>query len=392
MMGGATENDEAMKWFLQRAYGGDVLVLRASGSDGYNDYMYSDLGVTVNSVETIVFHDASAAFDPYIADKISKAEAIWIAGGDQWDYISFWRNTPVANLINDGIENRGLTTGGTSAGMAILGGFYFTAENGTVTSGEAVLNPFHPNVTVDSAAFLQNNFLEEVITDTHYDNPERKGRHIVFLAHILENYGVDAKGIACEEYTAVCIDENGLAHVFGDYPSYDDYAFFIQKNCAYDSINAYPEVYTPGSPLTWNYSGDILKVYQVPGTLSGTNTFDLTGWETGSGGTWVDWSVNASTFTESFVADAPNCTAGQDETFFNEVSIYPNPVENESIIEFKAPGKREIELFDARGKRLKKRIANNTNLTLDFSSFAPGIYQLKITSEGLIETARIVKN
>ena len=42
MMGGSSEDDNAMKWFLSRANGGDVLVLRASGSDGYNKYMYSD--------------------------------------------------------------------------------------------------------------------------------------------------------------------------------------------------------------------------------------------------------------------------------------------------------------------------------------------------------------
>ena len=35
MMGGSVENDNAMRWFLERADGGDVLVLRASGSDGY---------------------------------------------------------------------------------------------------------------------------------------------------------------------------------------------------------------------------------------------------------------------------------------------------------------------------------------------------------------------
>ena len=43
MMGGATEDDNAMKWFLERANGGDVLILRASGSDGYNQYLYSQL-------------------------------------------------------------------------------------------------------------------------------------------------------------------------------------------------------------------------------------------------------------------------------------------------------------------------------------------------------------
>ncbi len=56
LMGGATESDEAMQWFLRRANGGDVVVLRATGSDGYNNYFYQTLGVAVNSVETIVFN------------------------------------------------------------------------------------------------------------------------------------------------------------------------------------------------------------------------------------------------------------------------------------------------------------------------------------------------
>jgi hypothetical protein len=40
LMGGASENDNAMRWFLERAGGGDVLVLRTSGEDGYNDYFF----------------------------------------------------------------------------------------------------------------------------------------------------------------------------------------------------------------------------------------------------------------------------------------------------------------------------------------------------------------
>jgi hypothetical protein len=39
LMGGSTEDDEAMKWFLNKANGGDVLVIRASGSNGYNSYI-----------------------------------------------------------------------------------------------------------------------------------------------------------------------------------------------------------------------------------------------------------------------------------------------------------------------------------------------------------------
>ena len=114
-------------------------------------------------------------------DKLSKAEAVWIAGGDQWDYVSYWRGTPIDNLINDGIANRGMTIGGTSAGMAIQGRYYFSAENGTVTSNTALQDPFDTNITVDSACFIKNEFLQDVVTDSHYDDPDRKGRHVVFL-------------------------------------------------------------------------------------------------------------------------------------------------------------------------------------------------------------------
>ena len=136
-MGGATEDDNAMQWFLQRANGGDVLVLRATGSNGYNNYFFSGLGVSVNSVETIVCHSAAASNEQYILSRINQAEAIWFAGGNQWTYIDYWRGTPLNAAINAAILNRNIVIGGTSAGMAIQGEYYFSAQNGTITSDEA---------------------------------------------------------------------------------------------------------------------------------------------------------------------------------------------------------------------------------------------------------------
>ena len=100
IMGGATEHDSAMVWFLQHSGGGDVVVLRTSGSNGYNDYMYSQLGVSVNSVETIVCNNASASNDPYVIHQLMNAEALWFAGGDQWTYVSYWNNTPLDTIFN----------------------------------------------------------------------------------------------------------------------------------------------------------------------------------------------------------------------------------------------------------------------------------------------------
>ncbi|PWL31509.1 MAG: cyanophycinase [Fluviicola sp. XM-24bin1] len=366
LMGGATEEDEAIKWFLNRADGGDVLVLRASGSDGYNDYFYNQLGVTVNSVETIVFNDASASNEAYIQQKISQAEAIWFAGGDQWDYHSYWYNTPIQTEINQAIAN-GAVVGGTSAGMAILGGFRFTAENGTVTSATALSNPYDANVTLNWAPFIvTQNALEYTITDTHYDNPDRKGRHMVFMARSLDFTNMDVKGIACDEYTAVCIDENSLARVFGQYPTYDDNAYFLQINC--ELSNPYPEVIS-SVPLTWDHNGMAVKAYAVKGTLAGTNTFDLSDWMTGSGGEWQDWSVDNGVFMEA-PGSAPDCNASLEETE-TQIDILPNPAQD--FIEIKTDANSySVSIFDLRGNVVLED--KNNPLRMNLLSLSEGTY------------------
>ncbi len=329
LMGGASEHDNAMKWFLEQANGGDVLVLRTSGSNGYNDYMLNQLGVNINSVETIVCHNASASQETYLHDKIKNAEAIWFAGGDQWTYISYWRDTPVDSLINIAINERKAVIGGTSAGMAIQGGFYFSAQYGTVTSATALNNPFNTAVTVSNEPFLQNQFLEDVITDTHYDNPDRRGRHVTFLSRIMNDHQIVGKGIACEEYTAICIDTLGLCKIFGEYPAYDEDIYFIQPNC--ELVDMAPEVCSSSLPLTWNHGGTALKVYHAKGTLTGVQTFDLSDWKTGSGGIWEHWSVDGGVLNINS-GTSPQCnTGGLSEITNSNTLIYPNPNDSGQI-------------------------------------------------------------
>lgn len=378
MMGGATENDSAMVWFLKRCKGGDVLVLRASGSDGYNDYLYSELGIFVNSVESIVFNQDAAANEPYIHQKIRQAEGIWFAGGDQWDYVSYWRNTAIDSLINDGIKNRNIVIGGTSAGMAILGSAYFTAKNGTVTSSEALANPYNTKVQVDTNAFIALPWMKNIITDTHYDNPSRKGRHIAFLARILTDYGIEAKGIACEEYTAVCITPEGIAWVYGSYPSRQDKAYFIQANCEEDP--RFPENCSSGEALSWNRNQQALKVFAVNGTKTGANYLDLNDWQTGSAGNWENWYVNNGILAT--VTSVPiNCSGlSVDENPKEDgLALFPNPANN--IIQFTGihPEIRQTEIFTTDGKLIHKAMFNDSlNPTMDISMLRNGMYFMKV--------------
>ncbi len=376
LMGGATESDEAMQWFLQRADGGDVLVLRASGSDGYNDYLYSGLGVAVNSVETIVFHNANAAQDPYVHDRIQRAEAIWIAGGDQWNYVNYWRNTAVDSLINLAISQRNIVIGGTSAGMAVLGGIYFTAQNGTVTSANALADPYGSNVQISNEPFINVPGSEDVITDTHYENPDRKGRHMVFLARAIVDMGADAIGIGSEEYTAVCITPEGIAHVYGEWPEYDDNAWFVQANCM---TQGYPELLENGSPLTWDLDQMAVKACKIPGTITGENTFDMNDRQSTQGGTWENWYVQDGTFNSIPGVQAPDCTTGMPQ---NEIitHLIMDPINGRYGLRWE-DGRMDIRVLDMQGRIMQKRSLTGDIHWFDAPISAPLILEC-IGSEG----------
>ena len=390
LMGGATEDNNAMRWFLQRANGGDVLVIRASGADGYNAYFYNDLGVAINSVETLVFNNVQAASDPYVLERINRAEAIWIAGGDQNNYVIFWRGTPLAAAINQRIANDQLVIGGTSAGMAILGGVYFSASNGTVTSAQALANPYDSRVTISNIPFLRVPFLAKVITDTHYDNPDRRGRQIAFLARATTDYGGKYFGLACDEYTAVCIDNNGLANVYGTYPDYDDNAYFITSNCGL--ANSSPEQCVGGQPLSWNHGGQALKVYTVKGTPTGIYSFDLSTWENGTGGEWQDWSVVAGSFA-ALAGEDPNCSpvATQSPRETVAFKVYPNPTNQGQIsVEIGHPEGGQLQLLDQSGRVLRHWDKLKSADSLDLSNFPPGIYFLAYTTENSRQVRQVV--
>jgi cyanophycinase-like exopeptidase len=380
LAGGATDNDQAMQWLLQRASGGDVLVLRASGSDGYNDYFFSDLGVPVHSVETIVCHNAQASYEDYIIEKIGQAELIFFAGGDQWNYISYWKDSPVEDAINNHMNSKQAPIGGTSAGMAILGGHYFSAENGTVYSEEALSNPYNEFMTIGHQDFLQTPFLHDVITDTHYDDPDRRGRHVAFLARIYADGYPQALGIACEEYTCVCIDETGLARAFGDYPEYDDYAYFIRHGCE-DVLT--PELCAPNETLVWENNENALYALKTAASTSGDGTFSLIDWQTFEGGDWQEWWVTDGVLEVNLTSLGPFCplqevNAISDPRYF-ELVIHPNPAHDLVNITLTKNAERTI-VSDILGNTLLEQKIRERSVVIDIESLQPGNYFINVLS------------
>lgn len=269
LMGGNTDVDSAFQWMINKSGGGDFVVIRAGGTDAYNPWIYYDLG-GVDSVETLIIKMDRGAYDPFVIQKIRNAEALWIAGGNQWDYVRMWKGTPVEDAIQY-VAAKGAPVGGTSAGLAVLGEFIFSAEHGTIKSADALKNPYNPRVAL-ARDFLSLPNLQGVITDSHFAERDRMGRLMVFLSRILkDNWAEEARGIGVDGKTALVVEPNGRATLHGTGSVY-----FL-------SSTIQPEVCIPSKPLTFRN----VSVYRLTGAGS---IFNLSTWR-GSSGTEYQLSV-----------------------------------------------------------------------------------------------------
>jgi cyanophycinase len=228
LMGGGTDLDEAFLWLCGKASGGDLLVLRATGTDAYNDYIQKLCHL--NSVATLVIPSREAANDPFVEKTIHSASAIFISGGDQANYINYWAKTPVQVALNDAIA-RGISIGGTSAGLAVLGEYAYSAQDDKpndpdLDSKTALAYPDSPRVTLVHD-FLKIPLLKDTITDTHFAKRDRMGRLLVFLARLNSANQTGApsiRGIGVEEGAAVLLEPSGQATVVGR-----GSAYFIER-------------------------------------------------------------------------------------------------------------------------------------------------------------------
>ncbi|MFC0517400.1 cyanophycinase [Mucilaginibacter angelicae] len=282
MIGGGKDVDNAFKWMINRSGGGDVVVIRASGTDAYDPYIF-ELG-KVNSVETLKIDSRELANNDTVANIIRNAEMLFIAGGDQSNYMKYWRGTKTLDAINYLLNIKHAPVGGTSAGCAILGGFYYSGEDGSITADEALNDPYNPLVKIYNNDFLQAPYLKTIITDQHYLTRSRQGRHVTFLSRIIKNWTIYANGIAADERTAVCMDENGQATIIGTSKAY----FLLTDD------KKPPETCEPGKPLTWSRNGHAVKVYEIQATPEGSGSFDIAHFKQGkaTGGKWYWWWVD----------------------------------------------------------------------------------------------------
>ncbi|WP_256330371.1 cyanophycinase [Variovorax sp. YR216] len=291
LMGGGPDVDEAFRWMIARAgikpgTGGRFVVIRATGTDAYDPYIYySDAALTtattvadqwvggaslgLSSVETLVIPSVAAANDAFVNSVVGRANAVFIAGGDQSDYINFWKGTRLDQTLQGLLANN-VPIGGTSAGMAVLGQFDFAALRGSVTSTQALADPFNKYMTLDpsplslTGGFLTPPALASTIVDAHLDSRDRMGRLIAFVSRLVavnSNSGCPggilasgsgfaaARGIGVDVETALLVQGNKGSHAFtarrvtNPSTTSESAVYFVRP------LNS-PTVCAPGTPLT----------------------------------------------------------------------------------------------------------------------------------------------
>lgn len=281
LMGGGVDVASAYSWMIAAMNNcggttgkpGNFLVLRAGGNPSYDSYI-AKLG-TVAAVITLVVPDNAAANDPALADYINNAGAIWMTGGDQGDYYNFWKDSLLEKLVASHVNANHIPIGGTSAGMMILSQFNYIADPYSVTSAQALANPY-----LDGYMTLKRDFWSDspdygtpfppltlTVTDSHFDTRDRMGRLVAFLARVIEDrwasagtaraIGVDQQTALAMEYDPANPASTWSARIFANDGA--GAAAYLLSASPKSRVNA-----IPGMPLT--FTNIKVRRFQVGGT------------------------------------------------------------------------------------------------------------------------------
>lgn len=264
---GGGDVDQAWRWTIDQVRGCancqakvDIVILRGSGSNGYNDYLMAMEGV--DSVESLVITDRQSANDPEVLRSVRNAEIVFFAGGDQCRYVKNINGTELEQAVRS-VSARGGAVGGLSAGLAIQGEIVYDAcssEDGA-NSAAALRDPYNSDVSL-TYDFFDWPWLSDLITDTHFAQRNRMGRLLVFMARALrEGDAGGIYGLGISERTSVTVDAEGLCTVMGRGPAY----LILGDH--------FPREWQPDTPLTycgfqvWRFQpGDTFSLGERPRT------------------------------------------------------------------------------------------------------------------------------
>lgn len=196
-------------WIVQKSDSGKIIIIDVADATSWLPNYFISLGADTAYNKTISSISSANLQSTY--DDLITAKAIFIRGGNPWDYVRLWKSTKTDSAINYIFQHDGVISG-TSAGAAVLGDVDFSARYGSVYSDEALVNPFNHYMQFEEN-FL--NLTPNVLFDTHFIERARHGRLAAMLYNRHFNSGKDLIGVGIDDRTAVCINPDGICEVMG---------------------------------------------------------------------------------------------------------------------------------------------------------------------------------
>lgn len=206
-----TWSDEPYRWIVEHARGRPVAILSADDETEWLPSYFVQLGAT--SSYNLKLDSRARANNFAVYNRLASAGAVFIKGGDQWEYLSLWRGTRAQRAIREVFDYGGVVAG-TSAGAALLGEIVYDARNGTVFPEEALRDPYNARVTftTDFVGLVPN-----TLFDTHFTRDGRIARLLAMVARLdAEGADADVLGVGVDEKTALLIPPSLRARVTGE--------------------------------------------------------------------------------------------------------------------------------------------------------------------------------
>jgi hypothetical protein len=131
---------------------------------------------------------------------------------------------------------------------------------------------------------------------------------------------------------------------------------------------------------SWSPGGALTVTVNVTPTV--TTVYNVVGTNTTTG-------CQASQNCTITVSPCTGISSNKDE--MNDLLLMPNPNNGEFIVELNNGLNKDVTVFDLMGRQILQIESNNDKIFVDITSFASGIYYVKIQSETNFKVIKVVK-
>jgi hypothetical protein len=217
------DQPDGARRFAESLDGGNLAVFPATGhhfAHQYEPFVWSQLGAQPRpgSVSTYRIGNSVAASEEAFLCRLRHSHGVWLVGytadtAGVWEFVERW-----PQVLRDSIHEaraRGVSLGGTIAGMMSFGELAFDAREGIIESDEALQNPLDERIRLIPSTLMQPE-LAGFVLDFHHRLLEREGRLLTFMAHMKRDLPRDTVYALGLDIDAALTFESGTFRMHGE--------------------------------------------------------------------------------------------------------------------------------------------------------------------------------